>query len=256
MRDSVDKINEFLFFDMPQNIKTDVAVAFGARSLSRLVAERAAFLYKENLVKKIIVTGGKKVREIPAMVAFICAGKWKHIKPNLQRDFLNAATEADYMKQILLEKEIPESDIVHEDDVRPEGAKPSEHFAANLENIYPSLKEFNTASFVTWGPCPRRLIETTRRLGETKEYPQLSRDKLKITTVPVYPYDIGPDNWHESGFLIGQFVKAESGKLDPNNKKRWWWPFNKGNYYDRGFCIPVDMEEEAKAILAHRWAPK
>lgn len=201
----IQKINEQLLFKVPEK-QTDVGLLCGARSVSGEVARHGAALYHRHAFRKIIVTGGIPVRELIVLGAllpnFIGIKKPKLHFTDLS-DFTSSKREADHMKAVLLENNVPESDIIFVDNQ-------SQHTGANIENTRSRLHTFNSIAIVSTAYSQRRVLGTLRH-DSTFTQP--------VVTFPVYPFGFTRDNWHHT--LIRGIVALESKRIDSNDPQTY-----------------------------------
>lgn len=226
MNEEQQKISAHLFYEMPVR-KTDVALLAGCRSVSGTTARLAAELYKKRAFGKIILTGG-----MPASSGTELAGVLGHHiqKRTLTKlfqavtwsDFLNRQKEAEYMKTQLLENDVPEKDIVFFDNQ-------ARHSQDNVKNCKSILRDFRSATLITYAPFQRRLLGTARADEDL--------NAVDLQTVPVYPFAIDNTNWDSA--TIHRFVKMEFDKIDPRNPK---------SYIAKKFCVDPDIQQEIRRL--------
>ena len=212
-------INDRLLFSFPEH-KTDVGIAFGARSTSGEVARHTADLYHRGAFESIILTGGIKVSE-PLVLGLLSLNFVGAKSPKLNfssfTDFLSGQTEAAYMRDVLLERDVPESAIIAIDES-------SRNTGQNVENIKANLTGLGSASIITTAYSQRRAIGTMRFHDEL--------DNLKLVPFPVYPFGFTRDNWSETP--IKHLVALEAERIDENSPKT----------YVGQFCHDPDIEAE------------
>ena len=203
---NIKKINEHLLFDSPKK-KTDVAVLFGAKSISGSIAREAAKLYHQGAFEKIILTGGQKVQETGVLIA-LSANFMGVAKPRLEftkfSDFTSKKTEADYMEDILLENDVPASTITFKDDE-------STHTGENVKNIKKRLEDFNSLGIITTAYFQRRAMGTIRHHSNLND--------KQLVPHPVYPFGFTRENWHKT--LIKGLVSQENQRMDESSTKTY-----------------------------------
>lgn len=208
----INDINEYLLFDFP-TVKTDVGIILGTRGVSGTLARRASRLYAQGVFNRIIICGGMKVFQ-PGLLFALSASGIKGNAPTM--DFLSMMAEADYIHKILRGHNIPQSAIMHIDRKSTNTAE-NFRFAASAIND----NAVQTATIITASYHQRRAIETC-----AIEIPSL-------TAFPhgVYPFGITKRNWSKT--IAKGIVVAEFNKMNMHNPD---------NYYNKGFCRPVDMD--------------
>jgi len=203
---NIEKINEHLLFVSPKK-RTDVAVLFGAKSISGSIAREAAKLYHQGTFEKIILTGGNPVRELKVLIA-LSANFIGVTKPQLEftkfSDFTSKKTEADYMEEVLLENDVPASTIAFKDDK-------STNTGENVENIKKRLQEFNSLGIITTAYFQRRAMGTIRYHSDI--------DDKKLVAYPIYPFGFTRENWHKT--LIKGLVSQENQRMDEGSAKTY-----------------------------------
>ena len=224
MDNNIQGINDRLLFDFP-SVQTDVAILLGARSVSGTIAREAAARYHEKQFQHIILSGGARVFQPLVRAALALNTKELGAVEAPLEDFISFEKEADYMKHILLESGVPACAIMHVDNR-------GTNTGANLANIrdYTLSQGFHSASLISVAYGQRRDVETCKaQIPGIVAFP-----------VPVYPFGITKENWNKT--LVKSFVMGEFNKLNPENDK---------NYYNAGFCAPVDMDALEEHARTH-----
>ncbi len=223
----VTNINDRLLFKN-KSVETDVTILLGAKSVSGDIARAFLKTYKHG--QKIILAGGNKCFE--PWVKWLMSGREATLHTG---DFWTRDKEADYMRSILIDSGIAPEDIIFAENH-------STNTGQNFQKIRDFIlsNDFNSASIWTVAYHQRRAIETC-----AKEIPELN-----TLPVPVYPFGLSRETWLEEWpkiyFITGKLgitgiVKDEFNKLDPQNPD---------NYYNRGFCVPVELPKKTTSRLA------
>ena len=215
-KNNVKEINEHLFFELP-NVKTDCLLLLGARSASGEIARAALKLYKDGKSKKIIISGGLKLRQL--MTVFAAA-----VDKNIQidkKEALSSKTEAEFMRDYLLENGVESDDIIF---LENKSSNTGQNFKYSLQ----VLERMNSINIVCLAYAQRRALGTARKyLG----------DRVILTTTAVSPFNVNEQNWHLT--KLSSVVYGEMKKIDPSNPK---------NYIQLGFCKYVDLDKERSII--------
>lgn len=231
MTATTQQVTDRLFFEMPR-MHTDIAVVFGAKTVSGSIARAAAAEFRAGMFEKIVLTGGVCAGSLIEGAAVALHG----LQRGAVRDWFNQQSfadittrgrEADYMEDCLLGAGVPASAIIQAD--RDVG-RPAMNTQQNIENCTKWLKEAQSATFFTYAPMQRRTLGTLRK------YKRFNH--LAVRAVPVYPFGITRDNW-DSG-LVGRIVRGEYKKVDSGNPR---------NYMVKGFCIDFNIEGETAWLM-------
>lgn len=196
----IAEVNKRLFApfqDLPVR-KTDMGVLFGCRSASGTVAREAAALYKREAFPKIMVFGGKRICQPQVL-----AGLNKEQRSQApMKDYFSLATEAEYMRRVLIANDVPSEDIVFVGSNEKHADKICAQLSAQLQGDF---AEVSSLSAVTYSPYSRRTVGTMR----------MQWIGLPIDVRPVHPFGLKPENWQDS--KISKYVVQESENMDPVN---------------------------------------
>jgi uncharacterized SAM-binding protein YcdF (DUF218 family) len=214
----IDNVNARLFDLFTQNElkKTDIALVMGGRSTSGNAARKAAELYHQGAISKIMVAGGKKIFEPAVLIGLMFDFKKAVLDIQNLKDIISFKSEADYMRKVLLAAGIPENDIIIGDNKETHADKIINAIKGKLQS------DFNSATIVTYAPYIRRVIGTLRFQGV----------EMPLETSPVNAFGLTPQNWHTSS--LANIIARESRNMDP---------FNKSGYVGK-FCTEVDITQE------------
>ncbi|MCB1563044.1 MAG: YdcF family protein [Alphaproteobacteria bacterium] len=200
--EKIAEVNNRLFApfrDIP-NKKTGIALLFGGRSTSGTIARTAAEEYHNRRFPKIMVAGGAIITQ-PEVFAGLLLDKNKAVwSKHTLRDIFTLKTEADYMKQVLLENDVPEGDIIIGDNRKKHANQIVEALKEQL------MQEFDSATIMTYAPYLRRSIGTLR----------FQEVEMPLVGYPVNPFGLNPDNWHQS--KLASLVVRESDNMNPLNR--------------------------------------
>ena len=212
----IEKVNKRLLepFDGQPVKKTDVGILFGCRSASGTVAREAAFLYESGAFPKIMVAGGMKARQVEVWLAL----NEEQRKAASLCDFFNLSREANYMRSVLIDEGVPADDIIIGDDTQKHGHKIAEALKAKLDG------KFRSATVMAYLPYSRRNLGSLRFQGVD----------IPIDVQGVKPFNLTPENWHES--KVAPYVVQEANNMDPDNP----------DGYVGKYTTEVDLDEEAR----------
>lgn len=211
------------FRDIP-NKETGVALLFGGRSTSGTIARTAAEEYHSGRFPKIMVAGGAIITQ-PEVFAGLCLDKNKAVwSKRTLRDIFTLKTEADYMKQVLLENGVPEGDIIIGDNRKKHANQIVEALKEQL------MQDFDSATIMTYAPYLRRSIGTLR----------FQEVEMPLVGYPVNPFGLNPDNWHQS--KLASLVVRESDNMNPLNRDGYVGTYTTTVY--------TEWEKERQAALS------
>ncbi len=185
------------FQDLPVR-KTDLGVLFGCRSASGTVAREAAALYKREAFPKIMVFGGKRVCQPLVLVGL----NREQRSQAPMKDYFSLATEAEYMRRVLIANDVPEDDIVFVG----AGEKHADKICAQLSaQLQGDFADVTSLSAVTYSPYSRRTVGTMRMQGID----------LPVDVRPVHPFGLKPESWQHS--QVAKYVVQEARNMNPIN---------------------------------------
>lgn len=183
------------------NKKTDVAVVMGGTGTSGEVARAALHGYEDGRFDKIIVAGGAPAgnkRLYRALRLFNRAA----VDEIQLTDFFNDMTEAEYMRQVLIELGVPEQDI-------EVAGGDQKHADKIIEFVLKSefMRKAGSATFLAYGPYAMRARATARFQGFEKP----------AVAMPVSFAGMKPENWGEH-LMARLYVLEEARNMDPARK--------------------------------------
>ena len=208
-------INDFIFFES-RPMQTQVGIILGNGCVSGNIAREGANLYKQGLIKKIIVTGGVPAKNPPFYEHLVNTGF-----SVTEEDFTTDKSEADYMQHVLINEGVNLSDIIYTD-------RQSTNTGENFENIEPAMRAFGIKSAAVIGVAyaSRRAYQTAKRV----------MPDLDFHPHPVYPYGLSREQWRKNWPTIDfakKIIIAERAKLDHSHAN---------NYYECGHCVDVAFQ--------------
>jgi uncharacterized SAM-binding protein YcdF (DUF218 family) len=218
-------VEDILFPKMPIQ-HSDIAVVFGRGLMTGFLALEAARLYKQGLIKKIIVSGGVPVSASKDTPAYAKAGIMRHIRqaslpaPNVTE------TEAEWATKILIRQGVHKQAIEVENKSRHTG-----------ENVTESIKHHNLANakriIIIGEFCHcRRLIETVRHF-----LPITKPNAPAVTILPVFMPGMGRRNWKYNAALVEGIVKPELQRLG-------FIPWSNADYVQQKFITAASVAQE------------
>ena len=220
---NLETITDRLFYDFPSK-KTQVAVVFGAKSISGELARSVARDFFWHGFNDIILTGGARVFEPHVLAALTPNFMWwsqPQLHADALGDFVSLKREADYMRDILIAEGVPERHIIMTD-------RTSKNTGENVANIKSMLREFNDASLYTVAYQQRRAMGTIRFDPDM--------DHVDLVSAPVYPFGFTRDNWQDTA--IAGIVELENSRVIDNDP----------NSYIGQFCEDPDIAHERERV--------
>ncbi|MDD3030751.1 MAG: YdcF family protein [Alphaproteobacteria bacterium] len=218
--DRLNAIERVMFPKFPETAITDVCVVFGAGVAGAHLAEQAATLFRNGLVKTIILAGGPVINDLSVTEAH----KKRFSDPPFYPE--DGETEAEYMARILIEKGVPEEALVLE--------KTSKNTGENARAVI-ALEAYENASSVhVVAFSATRTLMTLRR--EEQAAGLAPKPAILTQIIPLRGGWITAKNWrdNETGRNI---ILREFRKIDPTEPT---------NYIKQGFCSDVALQEEIK----------
>tara|TARA_Y100001936_G_scaffold86989_1_gene85327 strand:- start:227 stop:985 length:759 start_codon:yes stop_codon:yes gene_type:complete len=222
---SSKEIEEILFPDISLK-RSCVALVFGRGLMTGFLAQQAAELYKQGLVKRIIVSGGvavEKSKDTPGYITLGIEGQLQ--KEKISKPRLNM-TEAEWARKILIAQGIPKTKIEFENNSRHTG----ENVTKCIEH-HDLLKAKDIIIVGEFCHC-RRLVETVRHY--------IPKEKnIAIAIKPVFMPGLNRQNWVHQSRLINGFIMPELQRL---GFLKWDQP----DYIQQGFITPTSWKSEIK----------
>lgn len=226
--DQIQRINKHLLFTVPQQ-KVDVAILLGNSTCSGELARKAAHNYHNGYFENIILCGGVRVFSKHLLTRKLVSD-FKQVRGFSSHNFtipwediiVGKKTESQHMHDVLIRNGLPKNALVHIDN-------DSTNTGENFEFIKDSIKDngFKTASIFAGAHHARRGVETCEKwIPELTAYP-----------VHVYPFGLKRNEWlakWSNDRMISYYLTSEFAKTNPENPN---------NYYDKGFCVPVNMAD-------------
>ena len=211
--DLIAQINDTLLYDTPA-VTTECGFVLGCRGATGEVAREAVRLYRQGHFDKIIVSGGVTVEQ-GWLENIIRANE--HLSHHNYEELHYPGLEVDQVFGIFKRYGIPKDDVLFY-----EGS--STNTGENIQNCLRELEQMESITIVCRADNQKRAHATARHwLGE----------RPVITTVPVFPFGVTRENWHETP--LSYLVKGEMKKLDISQP---------GNYVQKGFCVDLDVSAE------------
>lgn len=247
MKAEYQKVTDHLLFPFPDGGKVDAGILLGGKSTSGNIARAAAQAYANGEFDIVIFCGGNQTKQPLIYLGFLAMSPFKALGnvfrkaahfvggadkpfqrnmalPSHAGDFWTDLKEADNMKQIFLE-ELARLNVrpPSEDNMMLEDR--STNTEQNFTNIADEIQErgIKTMKAFSVAYLQRRGVETAAvRVPDVTVFPH-----------PIYPFGFTKENW--SNNPIGRhFVMGEFRKLSVDHS---------GNYYERGYCLPTDINE-------------
>ena len=223
---SVSEVEAELFPSMALQ-RSDVALVFGRGLMTGFLALEAANLYKQGLIKKIIVMGGVPVSQSKDTPGYKKLG----IDSKLRRSGLphphRRETEAEWARRILTQHGIPNHAISFENKSKHTGMNVTEAIAHH------NLGKARRAVIIGEFCHTRRLLETVRH------FLPLGDASPAFTVHAVFMPGITRKNWHKSPPLVNGFVKPELQRLG-------FIPWTDADYLKQGFITAASPEIETR----------
>lgn len=211
----VAEVNERLFAPLEgarESLKkTDVGIIFGGRSTTGAAVREAIRLYYDGRFDHFILAGGARIFQPEVALALVRDLSSAILSPRTLRDIFTLATEADYMRQILLEHGVPEEKIIV--------ASREERAHLIVRDVI--QQDFKSATLIGYAAYTARQIGTFQKQGEERP----------LVPYPVNVFGLNPENWQDSKLAL--LVVREAHNTDPANPKG----------YIGTYCDVPDWEE-------------
>lgn len=204
-------VNARLFFDFPP-VRTDIGLALASGALSAMAAIAAAERYHSGGFPRLIVSGGAEMAGTEDYHRLIGAASQAKVRPPRPGEI-----EAHYMRDILLDLDVPDGVIVIED--RSLNTEENIRYASRL-----GLGGVQSVTLIANAIHGRRALMTLRK---QRPFPQPI-----VAIGSVYPLPgIDRTNWHTHR-LSSRWTMSEYDKTF--------------DYVSEGLCVEIDIAAERR----------